>query len=91
MDDIAVYHAHLARESADAAARFLANAHHTFLAIADSPSIGRVWTSDRSTTKRVRVWRVDGFPKVLIFYRAARGALEIIRVLHGSRDLARHL
>lgn len=91
MHDIATYHAHLAAESADAADRFLANARHTFIDIASTPHIGRAWASTRSSNARIRVWRVDGFPKVLVFYRLSRRTIEVIRVLHGSRDLPEHL
>ena len=35
----------------------------------------------------IRVWRVKGFPRHLIFYRTIEGDVEIVRVLHGARDL----
>lgn len=36
----------------------------------------------------LRMWRVPGFEKHLIFYRETADGIEIIRVLHGARDLA---
>lgn len=33
------------------------------------------------------MWRVPGFERHLIFYRESAAAIEIIRVLHGTRDL----
>ena len=35
----------------------------------------------------LRVWRVEGFEKHLVFYRTAETIVEIVRVLHGARDL----
>jgi len=34
------------------------------------------------------MWRVKGFPTNLIFYRPMRDGVEVIRVLHSSRDIA---
>ena len=33
-------------------------------------------------------WRLRGFEKHLIFYRPIKDGIEVIRVLHASRDLA---
>jgi toxin ParE1/3/4 len=35
----------------------------------------------------LRVGRVEGFEKHLIFYRPGDDGVEIIRVLHGARDI----
>lgn len=39
----------------------------------------------------LRSWRVSHFEKYLIFYRPTDTALEVVRVLHGARDLQRIL
>jgi len=36
----------------------------------------------------LRMWRVRRFDKHLIFYRPVANGIEVIRVLHSSRDLA---
>ena len=33
------------------------------------------------------MWRVAGFPNHLIFYRPIESGVEVIRVLHASRDI----
>jgi toxin ParE1/3/4 len=33
------------------------------------------------------LWRANGFDSHLIFYRARESGIEIIRVLHGARDI----
>jgi hypothetical protein len=35
----------------------------------------------------LRIWRIDGFPNHLSFHRHIDGAIEIVRVLHGARDI----
>ena len=35
----------------------------------------------------VRVWRVSGFEKHLIFYRPNPEGVEILDVIHGARDI----
>ena len=39
----------------------------------------------------LRVWRIQGLEKHLIFYRTVPDGIEIVRVLHGARDLDRLL
>ena len=34
------------------------------------------------------MWRVKDFPKHLVFNRPIKDGVEIIRVLHGARDIA---
>ena len=35
----------------------------------------------------VRMWRIAGFDRYLIFCRPAESGVEIIRVIHGKRDI----
>ena len=36
----------------------------------------------------IRMWRVKGFRKYLIFYKPIEDGVDIIRVIHSSRDIA---
>lgn len=40
---------------------------------------------------RMRRWPVTGFENYLVYYRPLRDGIEIIRILHGARDIARLL
>jgi len=84
LDDIA---AHLAKDNERAATRFLEQAHQTFRWLAESPEMGRRWRSKNERLCGLRVWRVRGFPRWLIFYRPASRLIEIVRVIHGARNL----
>ena len=73
----------------DLADRFLARAETTFKKLARTPGFGRPRSFRHPRMQNLRSWKVDDFPKHLIFYRPLpdeRG-VEIVRVLHGARDL----
>lgn len=89
LDDQAAY---LAREaSLDVALRFYDAAATSFEQIARRPGIGEQRPTANPRLEGLRVWRIQGFEKHLIFYRPAPDGIEIVRVLHGARDLDRLL
>ena len=51
------------------------------------PGMGERRESANPRLAELRVWRVEGFEKHLIFYRPTQGGIEIVRVLHGARDI----
>ena len=68
------------------ALRFLAAAHKTFSSLATHPNMG--WRPSLGPAfHSIRAFRVMGFENILVFYRTREGVLEIVRVLHGARDL----
>lgn len=75
----------------DLADHFLRATEQTFRTLARSPGMGRPRKFSPNKLKGLRSWRVDGFPKYLIFYRPQKkeSGVEIVRVLHGMRDLER--
>jgi toxin ParE1/3/4 len=85
LDDQAAYLA--TQASLETALRFYDAASYTFGKIASMPGIGKRWPSANPRLAGLRVWRVEGFGKHLIFYRPADDGIEIIRVLHGARDI----
>lgn len=85
LDDQAWY---LATEvSPELGHRFLVAAHQTFALLAAQPGIG--WRSrlPHPGLATLRVFRVSGFERVLVLYRPGPDGVEILRVVHGSRDL----
>lgn len=84
--DIASY---IALDSLRNAERFLAHASETFQTLADMPGIGTACQFPHSPLKDIRRWPVKRFESYLVFYRPADGeaAIEVIRVVHGARDL----
>ncbi len=52
------------------------------------PGMGERWESNNPHLAGLRVWRVEGFEKHLIFYRATDDGIEVVRVVHGARDIS---
>jgi toxin ParE1/3/4 len=84
--DIAVY---LAEESGsdDLAFRFLDAAEASFEKLASMPAMGVAREYRGPKLEGVRMWRIAGFDNYMIFYRPAERVVEIIRVIHGRRDI----
>lgn len=83
---------YLARQgSMDVALRFLAATDETFQQLLDSPHLGSTTSYHAAESLGLRVWRVRGFSKYLIFYRSDANGIEIVRVLHSARDVDRIL
>ncbi len=74
-------------ESTETALSFLAAVNDTVRLIADHPAIGGPSVYEDRQLRRTRMFRVARFTKYLVFYRVGPRAIEIVRVLHGARDL----
>jgi toxin ParE1/3/4 len=86
--DIDVQAEYLMREaSLETALRFYDATAATFDKLARMPGMGERRESSNPRLAGLRVWRIDGFPNHLLFYRPIEGGIEIIRVLHGARDV----
>ena len=85
LDDQAAFLA--ADASLETALRFYDAAASTFEKIASMPGIGERWESAQPRLVGLRVSRVDGFENHLIFYKPTDDGIEIVRVLHGARDI----
>lgn len=77
----------LGERNPDAALRFLAAVEATLAAVADAPGIGAARQYEDPRLAGLRMLRVRGFARYLVFYREAPGAIELVRVLHGARDI----
>jgi len=67
--------------------RFLVSAHDTFALLATHPHMVWSFKSQSQPFQSMRVFPVYGFEKMLVLYQPLKGGVEIIRVLHGSRDV----
>ena len=78
----------IGQDNPQAAERFLEAVEHAERMLGDMPDMG----APRSLPglSGVRMWRARGFEKHLIFYRVLDDSVEVIRVLHASRDI-KHL
>lgn len=67
--------------------RFLVAAHETFTLLAKQPGIGFRPRFKIRDAGSLRIFPVSGFKKMLVFYRPVSEGIEILRVIHGSRNL----
>ena len=81
--DIKEIWSYIARDSIEAAARVRQEIRDNCRLLAQHPYIGHE-RDDLTTREGVRFWPVYGY---LIIYRPAPRPLEILRVLHGKRDV----
>ncbi len=68
--------------------RFFAQAEATFSRLASMPGIGTRYEPDESLYAELRYFPVSRFRKYMIFYRPVPGGIEVLRVMHGARDIA---
>jgi toxin ParE1/3/4 len=58
-----------------------------FARLAALPSLGPAVPFQSPIVQGMRVWRVEGFERYLIFYRSVAAGVEVVRVLHAARDI----
>ena len=82
--DLATY---IANNNMDVSDKFLAAAEETFKQLAQTPEIGRMREFDNPNLADIRQQAIKGFRNYLVFYRTRDADVEILRVLHGRRDI----
>lgn len=88
-DDIDGVSDYIARDNLDAARRFRAMVRHDLGALCEMPGMGALREFDNPRLAGVRSWPVKHFRNYLIFYRPIEIGIEVLRVLHGARDIER--
>jgi toxin ParE1/3/4 len=69
------------------AIQFLRNAEITFSKLASRPRLGAIYENADSQFQDLRVFSVSRFKNYLVFYRPIDDGIEVLRVLHGARDI----
>ncbi len=87
--DVVSIFRHYAREAGlRVADRFFAEAEATFARLAGMPGMGTRYQPDEPCYAELLFFPVSRFRKYLVFYRPIPGGIEVLRVLHGARDIA---
>jgi toxin ParE1/3/4 len=78
----------LANGNTTAATYYLETVELTFEQLISVPGIGKIvrFLPDNQIGE-IRQWRVKGFTDYLVFYRVDADVIEVLRILHGARDL----
>lgn len=82
-NDLLAIHAYIAERSPTSATRLLRRIDATCQTLAEQPGLGARRDHIR---EGMRLWTVGVY---LILYRMQAGGVEIVRVVHGHRDLRR--
>ena len=82
--EIATY---IAKDNLDHSDRFLQAAEETFKQLRKMPQIGKQSYFSNNRLQNIRQFAIKDFRKYLIFYQTTATGIEIIRVLHGSREI----
>jgi toxin ParE1/3/4 len=69
------------------AVRFRNAVMQTIRSLCQRPRVGALYTSNNPQRQGLRSWPVRGFEALRIYYLVDRGVIEIVRVLHGKRDV----
>jgi toxin ParE1/3/4 len=71
----------------EAALRFLDATEQAFIRIQGEPGVGSPRYAKTPSLRGLRMWPIKGFENYLTFYLEHENVVEVIRVLHGARDL----
>jgi toxin ParE1/3/4 len=77
----------IAEDNVDAAIRYLRAANTAMQSLGDHPTRGSLYRTTNPKLKGLRRLAVPGFKNYLIFYYDRPTHVEIVRVLHGARDI----
>ena len=69
------------------ALRFYDAVERSLNVVAAQPEIGPRYGSSNPRLDNVRYWPIKNFSEHLIFYAVRTDGIEVLRVLHGRRDL----
>ena len=84
LEEIFVY---LGEDNVDTALDFLFAAEQTFELLAKMPHLGSHRRFQSTNFPKLRQFPVDGYAAYLIFYEPTDDGIEVVRVLHGRRDI----
>jgi toxin ParE1/3/4 len=84
VDGIAIF---IAKDSTERASKFYDAVALTYKKIVEHPGRWPVYGFAKRSLKDLRKHTVVGFSDYLVFYRVDADMVEIVRVVHGARDL----
>ena len=85
--DLAEAHAHVGIESPESAERLLDAVERAIDLLRSRPQAGRARGFRSPRLQGIRSWVVGGFESYLSFYRPVPNGIEVVRFIHGARDI----
>ena len=87
-EDIKQIAAYIEENNRQAGVAFRQTLQHIYEVLLDLPVVGSVRNFRNPEMKGLRMLPVPKFKRYLLFYRSTSERLEIVRVLHGARDVS---
>jgi toxin ParE1/3/4 len=78
----------IARDNLAAAERFLAAAEDAFALLSRNPDMGTACNFLNPRAAGIRMWTIRGFENRVVFYRPIADGIDVVRVIHASRDFS---
>ena len=88
--DVEELGAFIAKNNPSAASEVVRQLRSSFELLSRMPKLGRE-VKNIKTTEELRMWLSPAFPNYLIFLRELPDGVDIVRVLHGARNIQRIL
>ena len=85
--DLVEHFTFIGEDNLDAAQRLLIAAEQAFGQLAEIPQRGRLGESQHAKLPGLRTLPIPGFRNYVVFYRPIETGIDVIRVLHGARDI----
>jgi toxin ParE1/3/4 len=67
--------------------RFLTAVEEAFTLLQSTPGVGAIRSFANPALREIRMWPLPRFRRYLVFYRELSDSIEIVRIVHGARDL----
>jgi toxin ParE1/3/4 len=77
----------IAKDNPAAAHRLLDATRAAADMLAELPKLAPAGRFRSRGLARIRIWPIRGFEKILIIYAIERTGIDVLRVVHGARDL----
>jgi toxin ParE1/3/4 len=90
-EDLTDAYLHIGADSPTAADRLLEAVEEAIQVLLENPDVGRLREFRSPRAQAIRSWVVRGFESYVIFYRHDGEDIEIVRFIHGARDIPRLL
>ena len=71
----------------DLGGRFIRAVQTTFELLVAAPRLGKARRFRNPMLQGIRSWPMDSFSHHLVFYRVTTTGIEVVRVIHGARDI----
>lgn len=89
--DLTEAYLYIGADSPEAAERLLDAVGDAVALLLQNPHAGSLREFQSRRAQGIRSWSPQGFPNHLIFYKINGDDIEVVRFLHGARDLPRYL